>query len=145
MIKGAIIGNGEEQISYLQFADDTILFLQPKEEYLTNARRILRCYELISGLHLNFQKTGIVKVGKNRDQSVCWASIFRCAKADLPMQYLGLTLRGRPSLKIFWAEMVWRVERRLAPWKKHFLNKGGHLVLIKYVMSCLPTYFMSVF
>ncbi|KAK3221163.1 hypothetical protein Dsin_015133 [Dipteronia sinensis] len=30
MIKGAVIGNEDEQISHLQFADDTIVFLQPK-------------------------------------------------------------------------------------------------------------------
>ncbi|KAK2651351.1 hypothetical protein Ddye_011207 [Dipteronia dyeriana] len=145
MIKGVVLGNEEEQISHLQFVDDTIVFLQPKEQFLRNARRILRCYDLVSGLHLNFQKTSIVKVGKGCVRQGCWADIFRCARASLHISYLGLTLGGRPRLKYFWADLVRRVESRLAPWKKLFLNKGGRLVLIKSIMSSLPTYFMFVF
>ncbi|KAK2650255.1 hypothetical protein Ddye_017744 [Dipteronia dyeriana] len=38
----------EEKFSLEEFADDTLVFLQPKEQYLRNARRILRCYELVS-------------------------------------------------------------------------------------------------
>ncbi|KAK3229395.1 hypothetical protein Dsin_001276 [Dipteronia sinensis] len=34
---------------------------------------------------------------------------------------------------------------RLTPWKRRFLSKGGRLILIKAVLSSLPTYFLSVF
>ncbi|KAK2644589.1 hypothetical protein Ddye_019784 [Dipteronia dyeriana] len=145
MIKGVVLGLEEEHISHLQFADDTLVFLQPKEQYLQNARRILRCYELVSGLRLNFHKMSIVDVGKVCDQSRDWVGIFRCVRAALPISYLGLTLGGHPGSKIFWSDLVRLVERRLAPWKKIFLNKGGRLVLIKSVLTNLPTYFMSVF
>ena len=37
------------------------------------------------------------------------------------------------------------VEDRLAPWKRGFMSKGGRLVLIKAVLSSLPTYYMLVF
>ena len=33
----------------------------------------------------------------------------------------------------------------LAPWKRAFISKGGRLVLIKDILSSLPSYFMSVF
>jgi hypothetical protein len=42
-------------------------------------------------------------------------------------------------------ELIHRIEIRLAPWKKRFLNKGGRSVLIKAVMASIPNYFMSVF
>ena len=54
MLRGVNFGMESVNVSHLQFVDDTILFLQPKEEYLMNARRILRCFELASGLRINF-------------------------------------------------------------------------------------------
>ncbi|KAK2638839.1 hypothetical protein Ddye_026634 [Dipteronia dyeriana] len=62
MVKWVILGNGDVHISHLQFSYDTILFIQPNMEFLSNARRILRCFELASGLRLNFQKFRVVRV-----------------------------------------------------------------------------------
>ncbi|KAK2646409.1 hypothetical protein Ddye_021604 [Dipteronia dyeriana] len=45
MLNGATFGDGAVHISHLQFVDDTILFLEPKLEYLMNAKRILRCVD----------------------------------------------------------------------------------------------------
>lgn len=41
-------------------------------------------------------------------------------------------------------EVVQNMERKLAPWKKKFLNKAGMLVLIKSCLSSLPIYFLSL-
>ena len=109
------------------------------------ARRILRCFELASGLRINFHKSCVVKVGKEHVNEVNWAAKFRCLKARLPISYLGLTLGGRPSSKSFWSNLIQKIEKRLAPWKKIFLNKGGRLVLIKVVMASIPNYYMSIF
>ncbi|KAK3190291.1 hypothetical protein Dsin_029852 [Dipteronia sinensis] len=113
------------QIKRNWLGNDTMLFIQPKEEYLLNARRTLRCFEMASELKLNFKKSCVVRVGREGDREVEWATIFRSAKGSLPILYLGLPLGGRPSSKIFWADLVRRVEGRLAPWKKIFLNKGA--------------------
>ncbi|KAK2640343.1 hypothetical protein Ddye_028138 [Dipteronia dyeriana] len=73
-----------------------------------------------------------------------WAAAFKCKKALLPITYLGMSLGERPS-KAFWKRVLQRVEKRLALWKRKFLSKCGRLVLIKAVLSSIPTYFMSVF
>lgn len=57
LIRGATFGSNDVHISHLQFADDTILFLKPSLEYLCNDRRILRCFELVAGLRINFHKS----------------------------------------------------------------------------------------
>ncbi|KAK3219525.1 hypothetical protein Dsin_013495 [Dipteronia sinensis] len=99
-----------------------------------------------SGLRINFYKSCVVKVSKRiRDREVNWAVAFRCVEASLPITYLGLPLGGRRCSKIFWKELVSRLENRLAPWKRIFLNKGGRLILIKSMMSSIPTYYMSNF
>ena len=50
MVQGEDFGGSKINISHLQFADDTMLFLKSKMESLINVKRILRCFELASGL-----------------------------------------------------------------------------------------------
>ncbi|KAK0583049.1 hypothetical protein LWI29_032852 [Acer saccharum] len=145
MMKGVSFGEEDISVTHLQFADDTMLFLQPKEEYLVNARRILSCFKVASGLKINFSKSCVVKIGLGGSREVNWAALFRCASGTLPITYLGLPLGGRPCSKLFWNDLVCRMENWMDPWKKLFLNKGGRLVLIKAVMASIPIYFMSIF
>ncbi|KAK2638139.1 hypothetical protein Ddye_025934 [Dipteronia dyeriana] len=63
MIKGIGYRNDAIHINHLQFADDTMLFLEPRMNYILHAKRILRCFELASGLKINFHKSCLVKVG----------------------------------------------------------------------------------
>ncbi|KAK3226757.1 hypothetical protein Dsin_006619 [Dipteronia sinensis] len=51
----------------------------------------------------------------------------------------------RPGRKSFWNSIVNKIEKRLAPWKKRFLSKGGRLVLINSVLASIPNYFLSIF
>ncbi|KAK2657093.1 hypothetical protein Ddye_010145 [Dipteronia dyeriana] len=124
LLNGAFFVNGEVHISHLQFADDMILFLEPKLEYLMNAKRILRCFELALGLKINFYKSCLVRVEKRGAREVDWAGKFRCIEASLPITYLGLPLGGNPSREAFWSPVVNKVEQMLAPWKRGGLGVG---------------------
>jgi hypothetical protein len=105
----------------------------------------LRCFELVSGLKINFHKSCIVKVGKKSVEDVSWSCAFRCSLAFLPITYLGLPLGGNPRREDFWNPVIQKVKERLASWKRGYMSKGGRLVLIKSVLSSMPSYFMSVF
>ncbi|KAK3200498.1 hypothetical protein Dsin_023913 [Dipteronia sinensis] len=113
--------------------------------YLLNLKRILRCYEMASGLCINFHKSCIIKVGKKPSTEIDWVELFRCKMTDLPITYLGLPLDANPNKKNFWNSVIQKIENRLAPWKSKFLSKGGILVLIKAVLSSIPIFYMSAF
>ncbi|KAK3226984.1 hypothetical protein Dsin_006846 [Dipteronia sinensis] len=127
MIKGVMFGDNMVHISHLQYADDTMLFLEPKLKSLLTTKRILRCFELASGLRINFHKSCMVRIGKRLECMEGWGSKLMCKQASkqasLLVNYLGLPLGGRPHAVSFWKPLLVRIENRLAPWKRKFLNK----------------------
>ncbi|KAK3225036.1 hypothetical protein Dsin_004898 [Dipteronia sinensis] len=62
LVMGEDFDNSVVHISHLHFADDTIFFIKPKLEFILNTKRILRCFELASGLKINCHKSCIARV-----------------------------------------------------------------------------------
>ena len=62
-----------------------------------------------------------------------------------PIKYLGLHLGGNPTRKTFWNPIVTKAAKRLEGWKCAFLSRGGHLTLIRSMLSSLPICFLSLF
>ncbi|KAK2659394.1 hypothetical protein Ddye_005927 [Dipteronia dyeriana] len=145
LIMGIGFQNDEVQLTHLQFADDTLLFIEPSMESLLNVKRILRCFKLMSDLKINFHKSSLVKIGKKKPSDEKWAKPFRCKLSSLPMIYLGLPLGENALRESLWNPVIKKVEDRLALWRRSLLSKGGRLVLINVVLSSLPTYYMLVF
>ena len=75
---------GGLHISYLLFADDTILFCDASREQLLYIRMVLIFFEAIIGLKVNVGKSEIVLVGEvgNLDALAC---ILCCKVGCLPM------------------------------------------------------------
>ena len=61
------------------------------------------------------------------------------------MKYLGLPLGACFKAKLIWDDILEKVDRRLASWKRLYLSKGGRVTLIKSTLSNLPTYFLSLY
>ncbi|KAL4346329.1 hypothetical protein GQ457_17G001480 [Hibiscus cannabinus] len=80
--------NSETVFTHLQFADDTILFLKPEEHFLLNVKRVLRCFEVSSGLSINFSKSCIVGVGVDVEMTKNLAQCCGCKIGSLPFNYL---------------------------------------------------------
>ncbi|KAG7987145.1 hypothetical protein I3843_03G118100 [Carya illinoinensis] len=141
---GFSVGNGPITISHLLFADDTLLLCDDNVAHIQSLKAILRCFEAASGLKINLAKTEMVAVGDvGNIQGL--ASILGCGVSSLPMKYLGLPLGASFKAKTIWGEVLEKLERRLAGWKRLYLSKGGRITLIKSTLSNLPTYFLSLF
>ncbi|GJZ08990.1 RNA-directed DNA polymerase, eukaryota [Tanacetum coccineum] len=62
-----------------------------------------------------------------------------------PFSYLGVKVGMSPSRRKAWDEIIGKVSNRLSKWKIKTLSVGGRLTLIKYVLTSLPLYHMSLY
>lgn len=62
--------------------------------------------------------------------------------ADLG-KYLGVPLLHKRAEKLTYMPLVAKVQHKLASWKGQFLSMAGRSVLIKSVLSTIPTYQMQ--
>nr|XP_034889198.1 uncharacterized protein LOC118029425 [Populus alba] len=92
LTSGINIDNSGLVISHLQFADDTFMFSSDSLYSMQNIKRILLCFELVSGLKVNFYKSSIVGVGVGVAAHTCnfMAQLLRFAG----------WLRGKAASKI---------------------------------------------
>lgn len=113
IFRGVQLPNNGGTISHLQFADDTILFFNNDSNSILGARRVLKCFELISGLKINYEKSSLFGP-KMCDFSVSrWASMLGCGVGRPPFKYLGAVIGYPPSRISFWDPLVARIRRQL--------------------------------
>ncbi|XP_015953789.1 uncharacterized protein LOC107478154 [Arachis duranensis] len=124
-ISPLLVGRDHVELSHLQFTDDTILFYPPEEETIKNYRRILHCFELISGLSINFDKSSLILVNSDVQWVHLMCSVLGCKEASLPVKYLEIQLGVNPRLVKTWKPIIEKVEEKLSIWKAKVLNKAG--------------------
>ena len=147
LFTGFMVGSPQNHpilISYLLFADDTLIFCDTNPIKLEHLRSVFLWFEAVSGLKINLDKSEMVLAGEVPNLEDL-AQILGCKIASLPMKYLGLPLGTTFKAKSVWNPIIERMEKCLAGWKRLYLSKGGKVTLIKSTLSSLPTYFISLF
>lgn len=138
-----LVGSRSQEVmmvSHLLFADDTLIFCDPKVDQFRDLRCLLLCFEAVLGLQINLSKSEIVSVGEVEDAEEL-ASILGCGVASLPIKYLGLSLGAKYKDSHIWNSIIEKMENRLAGWKKLYFSKGRRLTLINSTLSSLLIYF----
>ena len=62
----------------LQYADDTLLFLENNLEKANNLKWLLICFEQMSGMKINYDKSDLLTIGLEENEANCFAKIFCC-------------------------------------------------------------------
>ncbi|XP_057745696.1 uncharacterized protein LOC130963611 [Arachis stenosperma] len=109
-----LVGRDHIELSHLQFADDTILFCPPEEETIRNYKRLLRCFELMSGLSINFEKSSFIPVNCEQSWVQKMCRLLGCKEASLPVRYLGISLGANPRLVKTWKPVIDKVDEKLS-------------------------------
>ncbi|XP_071694930.1 uncharacterized protein [Rutidosis leptorrhynchoides] len=145
LYKGVEVGIDKVGLSHLQFADDTIFIGEWQSQNFCNLVKILKCFENLSGLKINFHKSVLYGLGVASIDIEGLASRVGCKVGDLPFIYLGLPVGKNLSKEQSWKPMIEKFYLKLTNWKARSISYGGRLTLVNSVLSSLPLYYFSLF
>ena len=135
----------EDDLSILQYVDDTVIFLDHGIQQPMNMKLLLCTFEQLSGLKINFHKSKIFCFARPRIVRCSTHIFFGCKIGTYPFRYLGLPMHYRKLNNKDWKVIEERIEKRSASWKGKMLFLGGRLVLINSVLSSILMFMLSLF
>jgi hypothetical protein len=144
-ISGVIPNLVDEGLSILQYADDTILFMDHKFEQTKNMKLQLNAFKQLSGLKINFHKSEIFCFKEAKDYESQYEQLFGCKKGSYPFRYLGISMHYMKLNNNNWKMIEEQIEKKLSSWKGKYLLVGGKLVLINSVLRSLSMFMLSLF
>jgi hypothetical protein len=83
-IRGLVPHLIDDGIFILQYADDTILFMEHDLEQAANMKLLLCPFEQLSGLKINFHKSGLFCYGEAQQMEGHYTNLFRCGLGQYP-------------------------------------------------------------
>ncbi|XP_017245737.2 uncharacterized protein LOC108217416 [Daucus carota subsp. sativus] len=144
IFSGIPLGDSSQNITHLQFADDTVVFVNNSLESVRGVKSVLQCFQMISGLKINFMKSEIFAHKDCMDTQLLASQILRCKVGTWPMTYLGIPIGISSRRQIFWKPLINKFSQKLASWKADFLNLAGKTTLVKAVLDSLPLHWLGM-
>jgi hypothetical protein len=124
-ITGLIPHLVQDGLSILQYADDTILFMDHNIEQATNLKLLLCVFEQLSGLKINFHKSELFCYGEAKEYQDQYVELFGCGMGKYPFKYLGIPMHHKKLLNADGKSVEEKFEKRLSCWKGKMLSYGG--------------------
>jgi hypothetical protein len=115
----------DDGLSTLQYADDTIIFLDHDLEKVKNLKVLLCAFEKLSGLKINLHKSEMCCFGEAKEAQEQYSAISGCQGGAFPFKYLGIPIHFRKLSNKDWKMVQKRIEKRLSSWKGKYLSVGG--------------------
>jgi hypothetical protein len=82
-------------VSIIQYADDTIIFMEHDIQKALNMKLILCIFEQLSGLKNNFHKSELFCFRRAKEIQDEYKVLFGCEIGSLPFRYLGIPIHFR--------------------------------------------------
>jgi len=145
VLRGIKVGRNSIECCLLQFADDTLFMCEDSFSNIFAIKAILRCYEILFGLKVNFHKSKLVGISVDSYALSTYAKTLNCNTMRLAFKYLGVEVGGNPRKKQFWEPVIKKIESKLSSWKGRFSSMAGRICLLKSVFTAIPLFYLSVF
>jgi hypothetical protein len=127
-------------LSILQYADDTIIFMEDDLERAKNMKLVLCVFEQLSALKINFHKSELFYYGAAKGLELEYSDIFGCGVGSFLFKYLGIPMHHRKLSNTKWRVVEERFQKKLSGWKDKLLLVDNRLVLINSILSSLAMF-----
>jgi hypothetical protein len=120
-----------------------MIFTNPVKEDVSCIMQIMKAFREATGLNINMAKSSVATIrcsGINMDEVL---SDFTGRRVS-PIQYLGLPLTLGRTRMVHLQYIQDRAKSKLAGWQGKLVNVVGRCELVKYVLSSLPVYLLTV-
>lgn len=124
---------------------DTLIFCQGNLTQAMVIKLTLTLFEHLTGLKINYQKTGLVYMGSHHSLAQELTTIFNCQEGSFPIMYLGVPLSRYAPRRGDWDKIINHIERKLDDCQTNLLSISRKITLINLVLSVIPVYFMAIF
>jgi hypothetical protein len=141
--RGFGVGRRGVVISHLQYADDTLCIGEATVENLWALKAILRGFEMVSGLKVNFWKSSIMGVNVSQNFMRVASGFLNCRVGSIPFVYLGLPVGANHKRVATWEPLISSLRKRLGGWSNRFVSFGGRITLLNSVLNAIPIFYLS--
>ncbi|KAE8798766.1 hypothetical protein D1007_25950 [Hordeum vulgare] len=122
-----------------------MIMVSGSDSDIANLKFLLLCFEKMSGLKINFDKSEVVVLGYSEDEQHRITDNLNCKLAAFPILYLGMPLAESRILVSGFDPLVGLVASRAEPWCGRFTSKGSKSILISSNLASLPMYMMGIY
>jgi hypothetical protein len=126
------------------YADDAALFIHPTERELMITDFILQLFAAASGLITNMAKTKYYPI-QCGDTNLDFLSASNRVVSTLPCTYLGHPLGIRKPSRAMLHVLIQKIAKGMSGWKGRYLFYPRRELLVKIVLSTMPTHFLTIF
>ena len=99
-------------VSILQYADDTIIFMEHDLAKLARNMKFVVClFKQFSELKINFHKSELFFFGRAKEEQEAYKELFGCELGSLPFTYLGIPIHHRKLSNKEWKCIEDRFEK----------------------------------
>ena len=98
-------------ITHFQYADDTMIIIQKSDLALANLKFLLICFDLLSGLKINFHKSEVIVMGNPLEEQARVANVLNCGLGSLSFTYLGFPMSDHRLSLVMAFDVVTCVKR----------------------------------
>jgi hypothetical protein len=126
------------------YANDATVFIHPSASDLQVTYCILKLFADASGLATNMSKTHDYPIYCDNINLDFLSNADRII-SHLPCTYLGLPLSTRKPSRAMIQVLIQKIGNHLPGWNRNFLTYPGRELLVKSVLSSMPTHLLIVF
>ncbi|CAK8576263.1 unnamed protein product [Lathyrus sativus] len=135
-----IVGSG-----CIQFVNDTFIVGSGCGKNLWSIKAILRGFELVSGLGVNYHKSRSININVSNYFLLAISNFLVCKLQDPNFNFLRIPTGSNMRRINLWSYIIDNFKSKLALWRGRFLSFGGRITLINAVLSSLPIFIFSFY